>query len=64
MQRDHSPIQRCNECGTVTVMLVFEQGLDDNGEPYRAIYRDVVPHQKRHCDAMVALAREEWPTLF
>lgn len=64
MRRDYSPLLRCTECDTVKVMLVYEEGLDDNGEPYKAIYRDVVPHARAQCEAMTALAREEWPRLW
>lgn len=64
MSREHSPIDRCSECGSVTVALVYEQGIGDDGEPFRAIYRDVVPHTRKDCARMVALAREEWPTLW
>lgn len=64
MERDYSPLERCKECGSITVMLVFEQGLDDDGSDYRAIYRDVVPHPLSACERMQALAKEEWPRLF
>lgn len=64
MQRDYSPLERCRECGQVTAMLVHEQGLGDDGEPYAAIYRDTLAHTRSECERMVALAREEWPTLW
>jgi hypothetical protein len=64
MQRDWSPILRCTECGQVEAMLVFERGLDEEGEPYRAIYRENIPHSKKDCQRMTDLARETWPKLF
>lgn len=64
MQRDHSIIERCKECASVTVALVYEHGIGDDGEPYAAIYRDVVPHSRNDCERMQSLAREAWPTLF
>lgn len=62
--RECSPIQRCKECGTATIVLVLDQGIGDDGEEYRAIYRDVVPHTRKDCTDMVALMRETWPTLW
>lgn len=62
--REISPLDRCKECGTATTVLVYDHGLDDNGEQYRAIYRDNVPHSRNECAYMVALIRETWPTLW
>lgn len=62
--RDHSPLERCQECGAVTVVLVYEEGLDENGDRYKALWRETIEHTRKDCAAMVALAREEWPTLW
>lgn len=64
MPRDYSPVERCRECGTVTAVLVYDQGIGEDGEPYKAIYRDRWEHGPRDCARMLELAREEWPTLF
>lgn len=64
MERDHSPLERCKDCGFVTAVLVYEQGLDDNGDYYRAMWRDVTAHPQSECLHFQALAREEWPSLW
>jgi hypothetical protein len=64
MTRDHSPLDRCRECGAVLRVLIFDHGLDDDGNEYKAIWAEVVPHPRPACAAMQALAREEWPTLW
>jgi hypothetical protein len=62
--RDFSPIDRCRECGSVTRAIVHEQGRDEEGAPWQAIYSETIAHPRRDCERMVALAREEWPTLW
>jgi hypothetical protein len=64
MMRDYSPIERCKECGQVTRMLIFEIGLDENGDASRAIRGESVPHDRTACESMKALEKETWPTLW
>lgn len=62
--RDVSPITRCKECGMVTVCLVYDRGIGDDGEWYSAMFRDTIPHSRKDCAEMVKLMRESWPTLW
>jgi hypothetical protein len=59
----YSVIERCPECGTVTLGLILSVDLDDNGDERKCITREPVPHTRRECQRTVALAREEWPHL-
>jgi predicted nucleic acid-binding Zn ribbon protein len=62
--RDARPLDRCPECGATTRLLVHEQGIDEDGAGWQAIYAQVVEHTRKDCARMVALYRETWPTLF
>jgi hypothetical protein len=62
--RTHSPQKHCSVCGQVTVMLVFDESLDEDGEPFRAIFRDVIRHTAKECVEFQALCREQWPALW
>lgn len=64
MPRDHSPLDRCRECGHVTRILVHVYDeVHEDGSPYHGIYAEPVEHTRKQCAEMVRLAREEWPTL-
>lgn len=64
MPRDHSPLDRCRDCGAVTRILVHTYDeVDDNGEPFHALHAEVVDHSRAACKEMQRLAKEEWPVL-
>ncbi len=64
MPRDHSILDRCRDCGSAVRVLVHEYDeVDDQGDPYRALYAERVPHDSKACSEMKRLAREEWPVL-
>jgi hypothetical protein len=65
MEREIRDVRRCNKCREVVQALVHDKYLDDAGEPGQAIFW--LPrrtHTADHCSAMLALSREEWPTLW
>jgi len=62
--REHQPTAHCPRCGSVTATVVYEQGLDEQGNDYRAVWSEKVPHTTAHCEAFSSLERETWPTLW
>lgn len=64
MARDITPVYRCAECGAVKRVLVHTYDeVGDDGENIHTIHGEDVAHTRADCQAMVRLAREEWPTL-
>jgi hypothetical protein len=64
MPRDHSPLDRCRECGAVTRILVHTwDEVDDNGDDFHGLHAEHVAHVRKQCAEMQRLAREEWPLL-
>jgi hypothetical protein len=45
-------------------MLVYDEGIDDNGDAFRAAFRDQIPHSAKDCLDVQALQREQWPALW
>lgn len=65
MQREIDGIaQRCTTCGKAIAFVIRESGLTDSGEPWLALRTDRLEHPRDDCQAMLLLAREEWPTLW
>lgn len=58
------PLERCKDCGAVTLQLRHDDADDDFGAGYAVFSRIVVPHKRRECEAFQRLERETWPTLW
>lgn len=64
MSRESVPLDRCKECGSVVSVMHHETWLDDRNDVQQAFWTEPLEHNRKDCQRMVLLAREEWPTLW
>jgi hypothetical protein len=55
---------RCKECGAATRVVRRQDEWNGSGWDTVAVWSEDVPHNRADCKAMVALMREQWPTLW